>query len=297
MAKSRKGGLGRGLGSIINDPTVQEEVKEKVIARMIPVDQIQPNRYQPRIDFNEDELNELKDSIKVHGIIQPLTVKRLEPGKYELISGERRLRASKMAKLKEVPAYIREANDEQMLEMALIENIQRQNLSPIEVANSYLRLIRELDVKQQDVAEKVGKKRSSVTNYLRLLELPDTIRKALSENQISFGHGKVLAGMENEQAQRKLFTKILSDGLSVRQAEEFSRELKGGAKMEKGAEKAPKKATAHEIQLLDVQKQLVDKLGVKVALSQDEKSGKGKINIPFTNTEELNRLLEVLGII
>lgn len=294
MAKSRKGGLGRGLGSIMNDPTVKEEVKEKIIARMIPLEQITPNRYQPRVEFNEKELQELSDSIKEHGIIQPLTVKRLEPGKYELISGERRLRASKLANLKEVPAYIRSANDEQMLEMALIENIQRQNLNPIEVANSYQRLISELKVDQGKVGEKVGKDRTSVNNYLRLLELPEQVKKGLKEGKISFGHGRVLAGIKNEEEQLLAFTEVISDRLSVRQTEDLAKNLKE----EKTKESAPiKPSSAHQIQLKDVEKQLVDKLGSKVKLAQDEKSGKGKISVPFSNTEDLNRILEILEII
>jgi ParB family chromosome partitioning protein len=294
MAKSRKGGLGRGLGSIMNDPTVQKEVKEKVIARMIPVEQISPNRYQPRTDFSEKELDELKDSIKEHGIIQPLTVKRLEPAKYELISGERRLRASKLAGLDKVPAYIREANDEQMLEMALIENIQRQNLNPIEVAKSYSRLIKELQVSQEKVGDKVGKDRTSVNNYLRLLELPESVQKGLENGQISFGHGRVLAGIKAKEEQLAVFQEVIGNRLSVRQTESLAKGIKEG----KEKQIAPaKKASGHDIQLRDVENQLVDKLGAKVKLSQDEKSGKGKMMIPFSNTEELNRLLEVLGII
>lgn len=294
MAKSRKGGLGRGLNSLINDPSVKTEVKEKVIARMIPVGNIRPNKYQPRTEFDPTELENLVDSIKVHGIIQPLTVKHLKDDQYELISGERRLRASKLADLKEVPAYIRTANDEQMLEMALIENIQRQDLNPIEVANSYNRLITELKISQEKVGEKVGKNRTSVTNYLRLLELPESIRKSLSDGQISFGHGRVLAGIKNEDKLSDIFQEIVTNNISVRQAEALKKSWENDEVKE---EKKVSPTTAHEIQVRDVEKQLVDKLGSKVKLAQDEKTGKGKISIPFGSTDDLNRILEILDVI
>ncbi|MEL6674483.1 MAG: ParB/RepB/Spo0J family partition protein [Bacteroidota bacterium] len=295
--KNRKG-LGRGLDSILpTNPPAKEPAKKAsspLGVSEIPIDQIETNPFQPRSKFDEDALKELSESIKVHGIIQPITVRKLSNKEYQLIAGERRLRASKLAKLKTVPAYIREANDEQMLEMALIENIQREDLNPIEIALSYQRMITELDLKQSELGEKVGKKRSSVTNYLRLLKLPEEIMLALKTKTISFGHGRTLIGVEDARQQLSLFDAIMEESLSVRQVEARVQALKEQGKEKTKAEKqaAPSSARIH---LDEVEKNMEEKFGNRVVLAQ-KKDGRGEIRIPFSNTEDLNRILEILDL-
>lgn len=292
MAKKRKA-LGRGLDAILpsNVPAAVPDTKEAspVGVALIPLQQIETNPFQPRNDFDEQALSELADSIKEHGIIQPLTLRKLAKGQYQLIAGERRLRAAKLAELNEVPAYVRVANDEQMLEMALIENIQREDLNPIEIALSYQRMISELGLKQGELGAKVGKKRSSVTNYLRLLKLPPEIEKALKVGKISFGHGRSLIGVEDKEKQLQVFETIIDKGLSVRQTEDLVRKL--------GQTKAPKKA-AHKqdpnrIHLYSLERKLEERFGNRVSLNQ-KKDGKGEIRISFSSNDDLNRILEML---
>src|SRR6185295_11086973 len=194
----------------------------------ISVLEIEVNPYQPRKHFDQEALNELVDSIKVHGIIQPVTVRRLSRNQYQLISGERRFQAARLSGLKTIPAYIRQADDQQMLEMSLIENIQRENLNPIEVALSYQRLISECNLKQEELGDRVGKNRSTVTNYLRLLRLPPDIQIALRDNKLSMGHARAIINVENPDAQLFIFKKTIQEDLSVRKVEELARQMGSG---------------------------------------------------------------------
>ena len=284
----RKKALGRGLGSILPDVETEQPQQAE-----IPVIQIERNPYQPRQEFDEQALNELADSIRVHGIIQPLTVRKLADQKYQLISGERRLRASKLAGLQVVPAYVREANDEQMLEMALIENIQREDLNPIEIALSYQRMIEELDLKQEEVGDKVGKQRTTVTNYLSLLRLPDKVQVGLRDGAISMGHAKSLKGIQDPVMQLRAYDEVVAKELSVRQTEQLARQYR-----EAEVRKAPvpdARPTARQIQLRKVGEDLTAKFGNKVNISQNA-AGKGAIQIPFNSDEDLNRILEMFGL-
>ncbi|MEM6800286.1 MAG: ParB/RepB/Spo0J family partition protein [Bacteroidota bacterium] len=294
MAKRNKG-LGKGLGAILPTdlPSNKPEVSP-VGVNEIAISDIEINPFQPRNDFDEAKLKELADSIKQHGIIQPLTLRKLNSNKYQLIAGERRLRAAQIADLKEVPAYIRTANDEQMLEMALIENIQRDDLNPVEIALSYSRMITELGLKQEELGDKVGKKRSSVTNYLRLLRLPDEIKEALKEEKISFGHGKCLVSLESQDLQLKTFLTITQDKLSVRQTEELVKSLKA-PKEAKEAKVFKKESDPNRIHLDHLEKQLEEKFGNKVSLNQ-KKDGKGEIKVNFSSNDDLQRILELLDI-
>jgi len=287
MAK-RQGGLGRGMSAIFG-----EEAASALSINEIPVEQIERNQYQPRQEFEPEALEQLADSIKLHGIIQPLTVRKVSDTEYQLISGERRLRASKLAGLKVVPAYVRTANDEQMLEWALIENIQREDLNPIEIAKSYERLVEEMGITQDKVASKVGKKRSTITNYLSLLKLPEQVILALRSAEISMGHAKTLKNIEDPVLQMQLFNDIRDKSLSVRQAEELAKKLKAqlGKKPTEKADPNP-----NQVHLDQVARQLEDKFGNKVRLKQ-KASGSGDITIPFSNNEDLNRILEILDMV
>ncbi|HEY0770086.1 MAG TPA: ParB/RepB/Spo0J family partition protein, partial [Sphingobacteriaceae bacterium] len=239
---SKKKALGRGLSALLSDneaddklevdipvslPAAATEAKPAAGIAEIPIGQIEVNPFQPRTHFDEDALLELAESIRVHGIIQPITVRRLAQNQYQLISGERRFQASKLAGLEQIPAYIRSADDQQMLEMALIENIQRENLNAIEIALSYQRLITECQLKQEELGERVGKNRATVTNYLRLLKLPPDIQIAVRDNKISMGHARAIINVENPEQQLYIFKKTVNDELSVRKVEELVREVAG----------------------------------------------------------------------
>lgn len=292
MAKQKRG-LGRGLDALLPTEPVKsaQQASAPLSVGKVPVSQIEINPFQPRQVFDEEALKELSDSIKVHGIIQPLTLRKIGDKQYQLISGERRLRASKLAKLKEVPAYIRTANDEQMLEMALIENIQREDLDPIEVALSYQRLIDELGLKQGEVGDKVGKKRTTVTNYLSLLKLPDSIKVSLRQGEISMGHAKALRSVEDPIMQLEIFHEIRDKELSVRAAEELAKMIK----QPKEAKKPSKPAvSSQQIHLNKIGKDLENRFGNKVRLSQ-QASGKGEIVITFSSNSDLERILDLLG--
>jgi len=298
MAKiKRKGGLGRGLSAILPENVEDPQADPIEIATgigEIAIDQIEmTNPFQPRQEFDQEALEELADSIRRHGIIQPLTVRRLETNRYQLIAGERRMRAAKLAGMTFVPAHIRKANDEQLLEMALIENIQREDLNPIEIASTYRRMIDELGLKQEELGDKVGKKRTTVTNYLRLLKLPMEILAAIKEGEISMGHAKALMGIENSRQQLQLFNEIIEKGLSVRQVEKLARIIKQPVEAQSNNDKKP--ASPHEIQMNYVSKQLESKFGNKVKLKQNA-TGKGEISIPFYSNEDLNRILEILDL-
>jgi ParB family chromosome partitioning protein len=303
----KRNALGKGLGALLSDKDqTNANIENQAIAATnngpavnsiaaIPLDQIEANPYQPRDQFEEQALSELAESIKVQGIIQPLTVRRLSAKSYQLISGERRLRASKIAGLTEVPAYIRTANDQEMIEMALIENIQRENLNAMEVAFSFQRMIDECNLKQDELSGRVGKNRSTVTNYLRLLKLPPMIQAAIRDQQISMGHARAMVSIENVDQQLYVFKEILTKDLSVRKVEELVRAMstpkKEGKEKENNTSKGKYLTSNFEYQ--KIQDELSSKFGNKVLIKADDK-GKGSINIPFLSTDDLNRILEML---
>ncbi len=295
MAKAtRKQALGRGLSALLKETaevnSASDENADKVVGSIIDIDLdlIEVNPYQPRTYFDEEALRELSSSIKELGVIQPITVRKLAEDKFQLVSGERRFRASKLIGNKTVPAYIRLANDQEMLEMALVENIQRKNLDPIEVALSYQRLIDEIKLTQEELSVRVGKKRSTVTNYLRLLKLDPIIQTGMRDSFISMGHGRALINVDSISDQLNIYEKILRDKLSVRQTEDLVRHLKSGtiAKIEKKKKSLPSTIT-------NSMKDLNDFFSVKVGISVDEK-GKGKISVPFDSIEDFNRIKKLL---
>lgn len=287
-------GLGRGLGALLQDSdAVNRQAKPspyETISTMseISINQIETNPFQPRTRFDEEALQELAESIRVQGIIQPITVRQLEKDRYQLISGERRLQASKLIGMVTIPAYIRMANDQQMLEMALIENIQRENLNSIEIALSYQRLITECSLKQEELGERVGKNRTTVNNYIRLLKLPPVIQAALRDNVISMGHARAIINIENPDTQIRIFRKIVDEEWSVRKVEEAVRNLSAD-----GTELVARKVTLPKMELRSLQFKLSSMFGTKVSIKADEKH-KGEIKIPFTSQEELDKILMVL---
>jgi len=296
---TKKKALGRGLNALLSDST-DERLETDIPAAAqhatgnvleIPIDQIEVNPFQPRTHFDETALQELADSIKVHGIIQPITVRRLAANQYQLISGERRLQAAIRAGLKNIPAYVRTANDQQMLEMALIENIQRENLNAIEIALSYQRLISECNLKQEELGERVGKNRATVTNYLRLLKLPPDIQIAVRDNRLSMGHARAIINVENPADQLFIFNKILKEDLSVRKVEELVRQLHQ-SKTKKETTKATSPAGSTAKELAQLQSRLSSHFGTRVAVKSDGK--RGEIKIPFMSIEDLNRILDIL---
>lgn len=285
---AKKSGLGRGLNALLDDSGSDSLVVEKKSPSgigSIPLKSIEVNPFQPREDFDEEALLELSESIKIHGIIQPITVRKLSNNAYQLISGERRLQASKKAGLTEVPAYVRTANDQQMLEMALIENIQRENLNAIEVALSYQRLLTECDLKQEELGDRVGKKRATVNNYLRLLRLPSEVQAGLRDGEISMGHARALVTIDNIDDQLRIFDQAVEKQLSVRQVEDLVRNL--------GKEKPTPVKKASDPEIIKLQVRLSSHFGTKIQVSADEKHN-GQIKIPFNSTEELNRILDIL---
>ncbi len=295
MAKKvRKKELGKGIRALLSN--IDSEVKEdpqKVVQELassvalIRLDKIEVNPYQPRKDFDQVALEELVASLKIHGLIQPITVRRLNEHSYQLISGERRWRASQLAGLTEVPAYVRIANDQEMLEMALVENIQRQELNPFEVAVTYQRLIDECDLTHEALAVRVGKNRSVVSNYIRFLKLPPVMQEALKKRQISFSHARELAGIEDPSFQIALFKNIVQNDLSVKATVDLIK-----AHSDTSIKPAPK-TTSLPDEYRAVEDNLRSYLGAKVALKYKGK-GKGQIVIPFGSVNDLNRLLELI---
>lgn len=289
----KRSGLGKGLGALLDDSSERKNISGVGAApeggiNEIDVNKIETNPWQPRSKFDEEALQDLAESIKVQGIIQPITVRSLNADTYQLISGERRLQASKRAGLDKIPAYIRTADDQQMLEMALIENIQRENLNAIEIALSYQRLLAECNLKQEQLGERVGKNRSTVTNYLRLLKLPPDIQVALRDNRISMGHARALIAIDDFSLQLEIFKLVISQELSVRKTEELVRTS--------GLKKAEaKKEISLDPDIKNLQTKLSSHFGSKIAIKANEKN-KGEIKIPFNSTEDLNRILEILDI-
>ena len=291
-------GLGRGLGALLQDSEKVNNSRSssrisapEAVGSMneIGLDQIEANPYQPRTKFDQEALQELADSIRVQGIIQPITVRQIAEDSYQLISGERRLQASRSIGLSTIPAYVRTANDQQMLEMALIENIQRENLNSIEIALSYQRLILECSLKQEELGVRVGKNRTTVNNYIRLLKLPPVIQAALRDNKISMGHARAIITINSDQSQLKIFNKIIEEGWSVRKVEDEVRKL-GMMSTNLLIDKKP--VTINQ-EIKSLQFQLSSFFGAKVSVKSSE-AHKGEIKIPFGSEEELKKILETL---
>ena len=299
MAKIQTG-LGKGLGALISDvnsiqqtarkPSIGEPARPLVSTSEIEISKIEPNPYQPRTEFNQEALEELAASIKLLGLIQPITVRPLPDGRYQIISGERRFRASQIAGLETIPAYIRKTDDQGMLEMAIVENIQREDLDSIEVALSFQRLIEECNLTQEAMAERVGKKRATVTNYLRLLKLPAEIQFAIRAKKISMGHAKALLALETDKEQLKFANQIIEQDLSVRQIEQKIQKL-GQKKEKKEKEETP------IIELPDNHFRVIEIIGKyfnnNVTAKRDSK-GNGEITIRFSNDTEIEQFLQAL---
>lgn len=297
MSTNKKPALGRGLSALLENAKTDITTKQNGEASpvvgsvaVIKVKDIEANPFQPRTNFEESSLQELSESIKQHGIIQPITVRKLGYDKYQLISGERRFKATQMAGLTEIPAYIRIANDQAMLEMGLIENIQREDLDPIEISLSYKRLIDECNLTQEQLSEKVNKQRSTVTNFLRLLKLPAVIQKAVRDKDISMGHARALLSIDNEDKQLAIFAMALENELSVRQLEELARDEKLQFKP---------KTTRVEKPLTTEDKQIAKKLEKIFSKSYDFKrnaKGGGSLTLSFSNDTELEHILSFFDI-
>lgn len=292
----KKSALGKGLSALLEnaatDITTTNTGSSNVSGgvALIPIQAIEANPFNPRTNFEKEALKELSESIGIHGIIQPLTVRKLGRDKYQLISGERRFRASQIAGLTEVPAYIRVANDQAMLEMALVENIQREDLDPIEVSLSYKRLIDECNLTQEQLSEKVGKQRSTVTNFLRLLKLPAPIQKSLRDKEMSMGHAKALISIDNEDRQLAIFALAIEQDLSVRQIEELAR----GEKL-KITPKISRIEKPLSIEDKNITKSL-DKIFNKSYSFKRNAKGGGSLNLAFSNDQELQHILSFFGV-
>ncbi|MBS1764194.1 MAG: ParB/RepB/Spo0J family partition protein [Bacteroidetes bacterium] len=290
----KKSGLGKGLSALLDNSVPVTEPKEFTSIQpgnitTLTVEMIEPNPFQPRNEFKEEELLNLADSIRVHGIIQPITVRKVNAERYQIISGERRFRASQLAGLKSVPVYIRVANDQSMLEMALVENIQRENLNAIEIAISYKRLIDECKLTQEDLGLRVGKDRSTVNNYLRLLKLPPQIQAALRDDKISMGHARAIINISDPMMQLKIFNDIVENDLSVRSVEEIARGSVKPAKKESSISEKFLKG----LEFKQIQKRLEDKFETKIEVKH-RKNGSGQIHFTYFSTDDLNRLLDLL---
>lgn len=294
----RKNALGRGLGALLEDSSSSQRgissdrASQVNMMDEIPLKNIEVNPYQPRTDFDKESLEELAESIRVQGIIQPITVRKLNKNSFQLIAGERRYQASKIAGLEGIPAYVRVADDQQMLEMALIENIQRKDLNAIEIALSYQRLLSECNLKQEQLGDRVGKNRTTINNYLRLLKLPPDIQVALRDNQISMGHARALINIENVDAQLDIFKRTIEEDLSVRRVEALVRDLVTGISR-KQEKKDGNQGQPYEIKQL--QTRLSSHFGTNIQIKSNNHN-KGEIKIPFVSAEDLNRILEILDI-
>ncbi len=298
MAKAnKKQALGRGLSALLKDPendiqSAQDKGADKVVGNIIELDVnlIEVNPFQPRTNFSEESLQELAVSIKELGIIQPITVRKLEFNKYQLVSGERRFRASKLIGLETIPAYVRIANDQESLEMALVENIQRQDLDPIEIALSYQRLIDEVNLTQEQMSERVGKKRSTITNYLRLLKLDPIIQTGMRDGFISMGHGRALISVEDTTTQLDIYEKVLQNELSVRATEDLIRNYNTTKKVKVSSEEAEDDTPKYIKKGVGVFSEYFGhKIDVKVS-----KNGSGKISIPFHSEEDFIRIKKLI---
>lgn len=291
---AKRKALGRGLSALLEDPATDITTKDlsgdNVVGGIasIPLKKIKRNPFQPREDFDEEALQELSDSIKQQGIIQPITVRKMGYDKYQLISGERRLRASEMAGLKKIPAYIRVADDQQMLELALVENIQRKDLNPLEIAISYQRLIEECKLTQEKLSGRVGKNRTTITNYIRLLKLPPEIQLAIKVGKLTMGHARALINIEDQESQYRIANEVIENNLSVRETEKLAKE----------SHNHRKSSRPRNIPLPDKYKKAKDSIAVqlntKVEIKRNNK-GKGTIVIKFNSDEELDKLINGLS--
>ncbi|WP_195398516.1 ParB/RepB/Spo0J family partition protein [Bacteroides finegoldii] len=290
MATQRRNALGRGLDALLSMDDVKTEGSSSI--NEIELAKIAVNPNQPRREFDETALQELADSIAEIGIIQPITLRKISNDEYQIIAGERRYRASQKAGLKTIPAYIRTADDENMMEMALIENIQREDLNAVEIALAYQHLLDQYELTQERLSERIGKNRTTIANYLRLLKLPAPIQMALQNKQLDMGHARALISLSDPKLQVKIFEEIQEHGYSVRKVEEIVKSLSEGEAVKSGTRKiTPKRAKLpEEFNLL--KKQLSGFFNTKVQLTCSEK-GKGKISIPFGNEEELERIMEI----
>lgn len=298
-----KGVLGRGLASILggnsrqnmnqlNKDKTKKSTNNIGDTHEVFISQIEANPFQPRTKFDQEKLNELAISIEQLGIIQPITIRKMRPNKYQLISGERRLRAAEIAGLEKIPAFIRIANDQEMLEMALVENIQRENLNAIEVALSYKRLIEEIKLTQEECSERVGKKRSTVTNFLRLLKLPEIIQKGLSNRTITNGHARSLLSIKSEKSQINLFHDIVANGYSVREVEQLAKEFA------ESTYNRTSRPAAEPISPPFLQQKMAHDLSKKLNINielQCNKKGKGKLIIPFNNDDNFEEIIRILN--
>ena len=283
MANER--GLGRGLGALLGDAALQSQEGGSI---SLPISQVEPSLKQPRKRFEEEALQDLADSIRANGIIQPLTVRRLSSGYYQIVAGERRWRAAKLAGLTEVPAVIIEADDRKVMELALIENLQREDLNPVEEANGYKSLMEDYGLTQEEAAKRVGKSRPAVANALRLLALPDPVRQLLEEGKLSAGHARAILAAPSGEIQMKLAKKVVADGLSVRQTEALAKRLAEG-------EKAPPPPKAGDLSIYDraAEKDLGARLGRKIRIVRGRR--KGRIELEYYDPDDLNALLDLLG--
>ncbi|MFB0903252.1 MAG: ParB/RepB/Spo0J family partition protein [Nonlabens sp.] len=297
MAKAiKKQALGRGLSALLKDPSndilsATDKNADKIVGNVIDLSltDIDMNPFQPRTSFNEDQLNELASSIKELGVIQPITVRKKGFGKYELVSGERRYRASKLLGIETIPSYVRIANDQESLEMALVENIQRQDLDPIEIALSYQRLIEDIDLTQEQMSDRIGKSRSAIANYLRLLKLDPIIQTGMRDGFITMGHGRALITLDSLEQQLDTYQRILSDHLSVRETEKLVKVIKGGklTQQQTKTNTLPDHVTQHT-------KDLNTLLDTKVSTTMSS-TGKGKITISYASKADFERIVKLIN--
>jgi len=298
MAKIKKKELGKGLQALLSNMDEEREISIPISAEtdhegkdqlqfQIPLENIEANPDQPRNQFNDEALEELSQSIRTHGIIQPITIRKLHKDKYQIISGERRFRAAELAGLKSIPAYVRIANDMELLEMALVENIQREDLNPIEISISYQRLIDECEITHEELSNRVGKNRSTITNYVRLLKLPPEVQKGVKEDRLSMGHARALLGLPKIDETLYVYSQILNKGLSVRATERLIRDLHTSKKpkVEKSQERDP--------EILRIENRLTDTLGATVQITSRD-GMKGEIKIKFETPNHLEEILEVI---
>lgn len=284
MAKKKAElGLGRGLNALLGDPVLQNQGEGSV---SLPISQVEPGLNQPRKRFDPDSLSELADSIRIHGVIQPLTVRRLSSGYYQIIAGERRWRAAKQAGLDEIPAVIIEADDRKVMELGLIENLQREDLNPAEEARGYQTLMTEYGLTQEQVAQRMGKSRPAVTNALRLLNLPEDLMALVEDGSLSAGHARALLGAPNQTLQRQAAKAVLEKGLSVRQTEALVKAL------QKEKKEKPQEDNVLAIYLADIEKNLGSQLGRKVHIQH--KGKKGKVELEYYSEDDLDALLRLL---
>ncbi len=286
-----KKSLGRGLEALIRVTGEQGDISS---VSEIPIETLKPNPYQPRKDFSEESLKELADSIRQKGILQPILVEASDGGTYIIVAGERRFRAAKIAGLKKIPVIVKRFSEEEKIEIALIENIQREDLSPIEEAYAFKRLIDISKLSQEEIAEKVGKKRSTIANSLRLLKLPEIVRNALNGREISPGHARAILMLDKEHEQLALFRKIIREELSVRSAEKIASEMKmGKGRPSEDIERKEKRVPQKSADILEVEKNLIERLGTKVVIRGNE--NRGKIEISYFSLDDLNRILEIFS--